>query len=125
MTVDEICSAANRNDELPKDIPLHDQLLFLAVRHVYNDYRDGRIEREQAVREKNHLLYQHDLWTRSAKMHLESARRYQAVTIATEGARADFMKLMKAKAAPERIVSAANRMVEIWDGTRRALEGTS
>ena len=84
MTVDEICSAANRNDELPKDIPLHDQLLFLAVRHVYNDYRDGRIEREQAVREKNHLLYQHDLWSRSAKMHLESARRYQAVTIATE-----------------------------------------
>lgn len=123
MTVDKICSAANRNDELPKDIPLHDQLLFLAVRHVYNDYRDGRIEREQAVREKNHLLYQHDLWMRSARMHLESARRYQAITIATEGARVDFMKLMKAKAAPERIVSAANRMVEIWDGTRRALEG--
>ena len=122
MTVDEICSAANRNDELPKDIPLHDQLLFLAVRHVYNDYRDGKIEKEQAVREKNHLLYQHDLWTRSAKMHLESARRYQAVTIATEAARDEFRKLMKAKAAPERIVSAANRMVEIWDGTRRALE---
>ena len=122
MTVDEICAAANRNDELPRDIPLHDQLLFLAVRHVYNDFRDGRIEKDQAVREKNHLLYQHDLWTRSAKMHLESARRYQAVTIATEGVRADFMKLMKAKAAPGQIISAANRMVEIWDGTRRALE---
>lgn len=118
MTIDEICSAANRNDELPKDIPLHDQLLFLAVRHVYNDYRDGRIEREQAVREKNHLLYQHDLWTRSAKMHLESARRYQAVTIATEGARADFMKAIKSGASAERIKAAAVKMVEIWDGVR-------
>ena len=118
MTVDEICSAANRNDELPKDIPLHDQLLFLAVRHVYNDYRDGRIEREQAVREKNHLLYQHDLWTRSAKMHLESARRYQAVTIATEGARSDFLKLVKAGADAEKIKGAAIKMVEILDGVR-------
>ena len=118
MTIDEICSAANRNDELPKDIPLHDQLLFLAVRHVYNDYRDGRIEREQAVREKNHLLYQHDLWTRSAKMHLESARRYQAVTIATEGARSDFLKLVKAGADAEKIKGAAIKMVEILDGVR-------
>ena len=125
MTVDEICSAANRNDELPKYISLHDQLLFLAVRHVYNDYRDGRIEKEQAVREKNHLLYQHDLWSRSAKMHLESARRYQAVTIATEGARADFMKAIKAGASAERIKATAVKMVEIWDGTRRALEGTT
>ena len=118
MTIDEICSAANRNDELPKDIPLHDQLLFLAVRHVYNDYRDGRIEKEQAVREKNHLLYQHDLWTRSAKMHLESARRYQAVTIATEGARSDFLKLVKAGADAEKIKGAAIKMVEILDGVR-------
>lgn len=125
MTVDEICAAANRNEEMPKNIPLQDQLLFLAVRHVYNDYRDGKIEKEQAVREKNHLLYQHDLWTRSAKMHLESARRYQAVTIATEGARADFMKAIKAGSDAEKIKSAAIKMVEIWDGTRRALGGAS
>ena len=122
MTIDEICSAANRGDELPDCLTLHDQLLFLSVRRIYDDYRNGRIEKDQAIREKNKILYQHRLWAKQSQMHLDSARRYQAVTIATEGARADFMKLMKAKAAPERIVSAANRMVEIWDGTRRALE---
>ena len=125
MTVDEICAAAYRGEELPDCLALHDQLLFLSVRQVYDDFKHERIEEDQAKREKRKILYQHRLWERQSQMHLDSARRYQAVTIAAEGARADFMKLMKAKAAPERIVSAANRMVEIWDGTRRALEGTT
>ena len=120
--MDEICAAAYRGEELPDCLALHDQLLFLSVRQVYDDFKHERIEEDQAKREKRKILYQHQLWSKQSQMHLESARRYQAVTIATEGARADFMKLMKVKAAPERIVSAANRMVEIWDGTRRALE---
>ena len=122
MTIDEICSAANRGDELPDCLTLHDQLLFLSVRQIYDDYRNGRIEKDQAIREKNKILYQHRLWARQSQMHLDSARRYQAVTIATEGARSDFRKLMKSGAAPDRIIGAANRMVEIWDGLRSVMD---
>ena len=125
MTIDEICSAANRGDELPDCLTLHDQLLFLSVRRIYDDYRNGRIEKDQAIREKNKILYQHRLWARQSQMHLDSARRYQAVTIATEWARSNFLKLVKAGADAEKIKGAAIKMVEIWDGTRRALEGTS
>ena len=125
MTVDEICSAANRGYELPEHLTLHDQLLFLSVRQIYDDYRNGRIEKDQAIREKRKVLYQYQLWAKQSELHLNSARRYQAVTIATEGARADFLKLVKAGADAEKIKNAAIKMVEIWDGTRSALKEVS
>jgi len=122
LTVQEICEAANRNEELPDLLPLHDQLLFLSVRQIYNDFRSGRIEKEQAAREKNRLVYQHNLWMRQSRDHVEAARRYQAVTIATETARADFRKLLRDGADDSKLKAAAIRLIEIWDGTRSIIE---
>lgn len=119
MDINEICDRANRNEELPRTLQLHDSLLFLSLRHVYNDFHAGKIEIEEARREKSHLLYQHQLWERQAAAHLESARRYQQITILTEGIRADFRQQLRDKAPYDQLVNTAIKLVETWDCSRR------
>ena len=119
MDIKEICDRANRNEELPSALQLHDSLLFLSLRHVYNDYHAGKIEMDQAKREKAHLLYQHQLWERQSATHLESARRYQQITILTEGIRSDFRKQLRDGAPPDQLVNTAIKLVETWDCSRR------
>ena len=119
MDIKEICDRANRNEELPEALQLHEELLFLSLRHVYNDFHAGKIDLEQARREKNRILYQHDLWQKQAATHLESARRYQQITILTEGFRAEFRKQLRDGAPPDKLVDTAIKLIETWDGSRR------
>lgn len=119
MDIKEICDRANRNEELPDRLQLHEELLFLSLRHVYNDYHAGKIEMDQAKREKNRLLYQHNLWERQSATHLESARRYQQITILTEGIRAEFRRQLRDGAPPDQLVNTAIKLVETWDCSRR------
>jgi len=119
MDIKEICDRANRNEELPECLQLHEELLFLSLRHVYNDFHAGKIDLEQARREKNRILYQHDLWQKQAATHLESARRYQQITILTEGIRAEFRKQLRDGAPPDQLVNTAIKLVKTWDCSRR------
>jgi len=116
MDIKEICDRANRNEPLPDFLQLHDSLLFLSLRHVYNDFHAGQIELDDAKREKNHLIYQHDLWKRRSDDHLTAARRYQKITIATEGVRSEIRKLVRDQAPAEQIINASLRLIGILDG---------
>ena len=118
MDIKELSERANRNEEIPQGLQLHDSLLFLSLRHVYAQFHDGRIDVETATREKNQLIYQHGLWKKQADAALEAARRYQTITIVTEGARSELRKKILTKAPPEDIVGTAARLVELWDGNR-------
>lgn len=46
---------AQRGMELPEGLPLVDVMAFTALRNIYRAYRDKRIVREQATREKRLL----------------------------------------------------------------------
>ena len=116
MTIDEICYAASRGEPIPKYANLYESMLYSSLRNTYDLFRNGKLTLEQATAEKNHLLYQFDLHKRSVDNHLSSARRYQEVTIATEAARTEFRKLLKAKAPEKEIISCACRLVGILDG---------
>ena len=118
MDIKELSERANRNEEIPQGLQLHDSLLFLSLRNVYAQFHDGRIDRETAQREKNQLIYQHDLWKRSADSALAAARRYQTITIVTEGVRSDLCRQLRDKAPPEQIVHTAAKLVELWEGRR-------
>lgn len=116
MTFDEICAAAYHGDQLPENIPLHDQLLFSTMRYISSAYRTDGISKDQATQEKNRVRYQHDLWKRAADTHLQSARRYQHMTIATEWARDDLRKAIRDNAPPDEIKACASRLLGILDG---------
>lgn len=116
MDIKELSERANRNEEIPQGLQLHDSLLFLSLRHVYAQFHDGRIDMETAAKEKNQLIYQHRLWKQRQNDNLESARRYQQIIISTEGSRSDLCRLIKEHADPEQIVSVACRLVEALDG---------
>lgn len=116
MTIDEICRAASKGESIPKYANLYESMLYSCLRNTYQLFHDGKLTLEQATAEKNHLLYQFDLHKRMEKNHLDSARRYQEITIATEGARTEFRKLVKAKAEAKEIISAACRLVGLLDG---------
>ena len=116
MEIQEICDRANRGEELPERLQLHDQLLFLSLRHVYSDFHAGKIDLEAAKREKHRLLYQHQLQEQRQNDALDSALRYQQIIISTEGSRSDLCRLIQAHADPEQIVSVACRLVEALDG---------
>ena len=47
---------AASDSEMPEGLSMHDQLLFLSLRSLYNDFRDGKINRERAKREKNNII---------------------------------------------------------------------
>lgn len=117
MDIKELSERANRNEEIPDGLQLHDSLLFLSLRHVYAQFHDGRIDRETAQREKNRLVYQHGNHKKQTDLALELARHYQAVTIETEGMRADLRKKIKAKAPEDQIVRAAIRLIETMEGS--------
>jgi hypothetical protein len=116
LTFDEICAAAYKGNELPENIPLHDQLLFATMRHISNAYRSDGISKDQATLEKNRVRYQYNLWKRAADDHLASARRYQEITIATEGMRSEIRKLVRDQAPAEQIINASLRLIGILDG---------
>lgn len=122
MTIDEICRAASRCDPIPKHINLNESMLYSCLRNTYQQFHNGKISLEQATAEKRHLLYQYDLQRRAADDHLNSARRYQEITIATEAARTDFRKLLKANAPAQEIIAAASRLVGILDGIMPTIE---
>jgi ribosomal protein S4 len=119
MDIKEICDRANRNEQIPSCLQLHDSLLFVSLRHVYQQFHEGKIDLDTAKAEKNHLLYQHRQWEKQSATHLESARRYQQITIMTEGIRADFRRQLRDGAPPEQLVNTAIKLVETWDCSRR------
>lgn len=117
MTIQELSARANRNEEIPDGLQLHDSLLFLSLRHVYNQFHDGRIDLATAQREKNKLVYQYGNHKKQTDLALELARHYQAITIATEGVRSELRKEIRDKAPADRIIGTALKMIEVWEGS--------
>lgn len=58
-TITEIEALAIRGEPLPKTYTLPEQLLFLSLRILHQEYRRDEITRKQAVREKARLVQQY------------------------------------------------------------------
>ena len=117
MTIDEICSAANRGDELPNNLPLHDALLFLSMRHVYRDFRQGATDMYTAKHEKQKLVYQHGLWSKRYEDYVVETHRCQGKTAAVEGIVTRFYKQIQSGASDSELVQTAKELVATFDGS--------
>lgn len=60
-TILEIEALAIRGEEVPKSYSLPEQLLFLSLRILHQEYRRDEITREQAVKEKARLVRQYEV----------------------------------------------------------------
>lgn len=79
--------AAMHGDEMPEDLSLPDQAAFTAMRNIYSAYRDKKLNREQASREKKLIRYQYESDKQSFEFTSSWAQRYAALMRDSELAR--------------------------------------
>ena len=81
-------NAAIRGDEMPDGLDYPDQILFLQLRMLYSQKRQGIIDRDTAIREKKKLLDEYKLYQFRDSMEKE----WVEIIKLTELARAEFRK---------------------------------
>lgn len=52
MTIQELKARANKQEPMPDGLNAAEQMYYVTVRHLYADFRSGRISKEQAAREE-------------------------------------------------------------------------
>jgi hypothetical protein len=101
-------NAAIRGDEMPDGLEYPDQILFLQLRMLYSQKRQGIIDRDTAIREKKKLLDEYKLYQFRDSMEKE----WVEIIKLTELARADFRK--------EPTVENGMKLVQIIEGRTNA-----
>ena len=56
MTTEELERLAAANRDVPDNLELPEQLLFLTLRELYSNYQNGVVNKERAKREKSRIL---------------------------------------------------------------------
>ena len=79
---------AIRGDELPDDLGYPEQVLYLELRMLYEQYRNKIIDRDAATREKKRLLDEYRIYSYQEKMEKE----WVEIIRLTELYRAEFRK---------------------------------
>lgn len=76
---------AMRGEEMPDGLSTPDQMLYLSLRMLYNQYKTGIVSREVASREKKKLLRKWELnliWDKAGKLWNEQIRLTEEARIA-------------------------------------------
>ena len=81
-------NAAIRGDEMPDGLEYPDQILFLQLRMLYAQKRQGIIDRDTAIKEKKKLLDEYKIYQFRDSMEKE----WVEIIKLTELARAEFRK---------------------------------
>lgn len=55
MTTEELERLAATNSEMPEELAMPEQLLFLTLRELYSNFRSGAVNRDRAKREKSRI----------------------------------------------------------------------
>lgn len=96
--------AAIRGDEMPDGLSFPDQLMYIALRSLYSQVRQGIIPRDAGVREKRKIMPQYERYRSGWDCGLEWAKKLKV----TEAARAAYRK--------NRSLTAADELVAIMEG---------
>lgn len=92
--------------EMPKGLPYPDQILYLELRMLYNQYYQKVINRETATKEKKKLLDEY----RVNQFREELGKQWVEVIRLTDIARCDYKK--------NRTLENADRLIEIIEGKK-------
>lgn len=68
MTPEELERLAAKGDEIPDGLSLPEQLLFLTLRELYSNFKNGTVNRERAKREKQRIMIAYGQLSNSYKV---------------------------------------------------------
>lgn len=121
MTIDEICSAANRGEAVLDAMLLHEALLFACLRETYNRFRSGLLSMEDAMTEKQRLLYQFHIHERQHTDMMKAIRHYNAIIRAINVYQADLRRAIR-DGDKDHALDAATHISLVLDGIERIKE---
>lgn len=122
MTIEEICSAANRGEPVPDNLLLHDAELFACLRETYNRYHSGLLSMEDAMTEKQRLLYQFHIHERQHADMMKAIRHYNAIIRAVNAYQADLRRAIR-DGDKDQALDAATHISMVLDGVERVKDG--
>lgn len=96
--------AAIRGEEMPKGLDYPDQILFILLRDLYERFRNGKIDKDSARREKMQYLKEYEVY----KKNWDMGQHWAQVLIKTDLARAEYKK--------NPTIENADRLVAVLDG---------
>lgn len=97
---------AMNGEELPEGLEYPDQILYLQLRMLYEQFKKGIIDKETARKEKKQLLYEYQHY----KYRDNLEKEWVEIIRLTEVARADYRK--------NRSLDNADRLVAIIEGRK-------
>ena len=103
--------AAQRGAEPPDGLPLADMMAYTALRNIYGAYREKRVDREQASREKRRLRREWEKAKEAEAFAGKLAAHHTRLIRAVERAVCDCRK----EPTPENAV----RLCDVIDGFER------
>lgn len=100
--------AAMNGEDMPTGLEYPDQIMFLQLRMLYDQFKKGIINRETAQKEKKQLLQEYECY----KFRNSMEKEWVEIIKNTELARADFRKNPS--------IETAERLVSIIEGRKTA-----
>lgn len=122
MTIDDICSAANRGEAVPDSMLLHEALLFACLRETYNRYHSGLLSMEDAMTEKQRLLYQFHIHERQHADMMQAIRHHNEIIKAVNIYQADLRRAIR-NGDNDKALDAATHISMVLDGIERVKDG--
>lgn len=122
MTIDEICFAANRGEPIPDNMLLHDAMLFSCLRETYSRFHSGLLSMDDAMTEKQRLLYQYHIHARQHTDMMKAIQHYNAIIRAVNVYQADLRRAIR-DGDEDHALEAATHISLVLDGVERVKDG--
>ena len=122
MTIDEICFAANRGEPIPDNMLLHDAMLFSCLRETYSRFHSGLLSMDDAMTEKQRLLYQYHIHARQHTDMMKAIQHYNAIIRAVNVYQADLRRAIR-DGDKDQALDAATHISMVLDGVERVKDG--
>ena len=122
MTLDELCAAANRGEPVPDNLLLHDAELFVCLRDTYSRFHSGLISKEDAMTEKQRLIYQHHIHTKQHADMMQAIRHHNAIIRAINIYQSDLRRAIR-DGNKDQALDAATHISLVLDGIERVKDG--
>jgi len=119
MNLDEIIKAASSRQVLPDNLGVIDSTLYLSLRSLYDSYRAGRIEKDQAKAEKDKMIRAYCLEKDRHDFLLKLVLHYREISNAVSVLACDFRLREKAGADPSELVPIAAKILNVFQGLER------
>lgn len=107
---------------MPDNLLLHDAELFVCLRDTYSRFHSGLISKEDAMTEKQRLLYQFHIRERQHADMMKAIRHHNAIIRAVNAYQSDLRRAIR-DGDKDQALDAATHISLVLDGIERVKDG--